>query len=199
MASKATMRSGVQQFGDKHQLNICWDEFDVRQKLEVHDLSYDIFISSGGPGSPLDSKGKEWENAYFNWFDSVQNWNNNERNLQKKQVFLICHSFQLVCRYLQFGTVCLRKSTSFGVFPIHLLKDGKEELIFEGMHDPFYVVDSRDYQVVENSEANTIASSATILAIEKERPHVQLQRAIMAVRFNDFMIGTQFHKVVIPV
>lgn len=187
------IREILKQFGDKHQLNICWDEFDVRQKLVVPDLSYDIFISSGGPGSPLDSKGNEWENAYFNWFDSVQNWNNNERNLQKKQVFLICHSFQLVCRYLQFGTVCLRKSTSFGVFPIHLLKDGKEELIFEGMHDPFYVVDSRDYQVVENSEANTIASSATILAIEKERPHVQLQRAIMAVRFNDFMIGTQFH------
>jgi homoserine O-succinyltransferase len=34
---------------------------------------------------------------------------------------------------------------------------------------------------------------ATILAIEKERPHVQLERAIMAVRFNEYMIGTQFH------
>ena len=33
----------------------------------------------------------------------------------------------------------------------------------------------------------------TILAIEKERPHVPLERAIMAVRFNEYMIGTQFH------
>ena len=32
-----------------------------------------------------------------------------------------------------------------------------------------------------------------ILAIEKERPHVPLERAIMAVRFNEHMIGTQFH------
>ena len=34
---------------------------------------------------------------------------------------------------------------------------------------------------------------ATILAIEKERPHVPLERSIMAVRFNENMIGTQFH------
>jgi hypothetical protein len=33
----------------------------------------------------------------------------------------------------------------------------------------------------------------SVLAIEKERPHVPLERAIMAVRFNDAMIGTQFH------
>ena len=34
---------------------------------------------------------------------------------------------------------------------------------------------------------------AKILCIEKERPHVPLERAIMAVRFSDSMIGTQFH------
>lgn len=33
----------------------------------------------------------------------------------------------------------------------------------------------------------------TILAIEKERPHVPLERAIMAIRFNENMVGTQFH------
>ena len=33
----------------------------------------------------------------------------------------------------------------------------------------------------------------TILAIEKNRPHVPLERAIMAIRFNENMIGTQFH------
>ena len=34
---------------------------------------------------------------------------------------------------------------------------------------------------------------ATILAIEKERPHVPLERAVMAMRFNKYMVGTQFH------
>jgi hypothetical protein len=39
----------------------------VRQKNEVPDLTYDIYISSGGPGSPLDSIGSDWEAAYFSW------------------------------------------------------------------------------------------------------------------------------------
>jgi hypothetical protein len=32
-----------------------------------------------------------------------------------------------------------------------------------------------------------------LLAIEKERPHVDLPRAMMAIRFNEYFIGTQFH------
>ncbi len=34
---------------------------------------------------------------------------------------------------------------------------------------------------------------ANILCIEKERPHVPLERAIMAMRFNKYFFGTQFH------
>lgn len=187
------IRQILTQFADKNDLDITWDEFDVRQNMKVPDLSYDIFISSGGPGSPLDSEGSEWENVFFNWLNKVDKWNNKEAHIQKKYVFFICHSFQLACRHYKVGTVCQRKSTSFGVFPIHLLKDGKEEVVFDDMKDPFYAVDSRDYQVVEPSHNHLLEIGASILAIEKERPHIQLERAIMAVRFNEYMIGTQFH------
>lgn len=187
------IREILNQFGDINNLDLLWDEFDVRQKNEVPDLTYDIFISSGGPGSPLDSEGSEWEKIYFNWLHHVEKWNNNVGNVQKKYVFFICHSFQLACRHYNIGNVCQRKSTSFGVFPVHLLKDGKEEIVFDEMKDPFYAVDSRDYQVVEPRHNAMIEMGATILAIEKERPHIHLERAIMAVRFNDYMIGTQFH------
>jgi len=187
------IREILNQFGDSNNVDISWDEYDVRQKKEVPDLTYDIFISSGGPGSPLDSEGSEWENVFFSWLHKVQKWNNNEAHVQKKYVFFICHSFQLACRHYKVGNVCQRKSTSFGVFPIHLLNDGKKEIVFEGMKDPFYAVDSRDYQVVEPRHNHLLEMGASILAIEKERPHIQLERAIMAVRFNEYMIGTQFH------
>ena len=187
------IREILNQFGETNNLDVSWDEFDVRQKNEVPDLSYDIFISSGGPGSPLDSEGCEWEKVYFNWLHKVEKWNSSDANVQKKYVFFICHSFQLACRHYNIGNVCQRKSTAFGVFPIHLLKEGKKEIVFEGMKDPFYAVDSRDYQVIEPRHNNLMEMGAVILAIEKERPHVQLERAIMAVRFNEYMIGTQFH------
>ena len=187
------IREIITQFGEKYQLNILWDEFDVRQKLQTPELSYDIFISSGGPGSPLESVGSKWESAYFKWLHRVQRWNNNEANVHKKHVFFICHSFQLACRHFHIANVCKRKSTSFGVFPVHLLHDGVEEIVFNGMKDPFYAVDSRDYQVIEPNHNMIHQMGATILSIEKDRPHVNLERAIMAIRFNEYMIGTQFH------
>lgn len=187
------IREIINQFGTLQQLNIVWDEFDVRRQKQVPDLSYDIFISSGGPGSPLDSAGSEWESVYFKWLHHVQRWNNNEANIKKKYVFFICHSFQLACRHFHIANVCKRKSTSFGVFPVHLLHDGVQEIVFEGMKDPFYAVDSRDYQVIEPNHNMIHQMGATILSIEKDRPHVNLERAIMAIRFNEYMIGTQFH------
>ena len=187
------IREILNQFSDINNIDMVLEEFDVRQHNEVPDMSFDIFISSGGPGSPLESEGSEWEKTYFHWLQQVEHWNNNDAHVQKKYVFFICHSFQLACRHYNIGNVCKRKSTAFGVFPIHLLNDGKGEIVFNEMKDPFYAVDSRDFQVIAPNHNKLHKMGASILAIEKERPYVMLERAIMAVRFNDYMIGTQFH------
>ena len=181
------------QLRETQELEITWDEFNVRQKNELPDLTYDIFISSGGPGSPLETEGAEWETAYFKWLHQIEQWNNEEENTRKKYIFFICHSFQLACRYYKIGNLCKRKSTAFGIFPVHLLSNGKGEPVFKEMQDPFYAVDSRDYQVIEPDHQQLQSIGASILAIEKERPQVLLERAIMAIRFNEYMIGTQFH------
>lgn len=168
-------------------------EFDVRSKKEIPGLNFDIYISTGGPGSPLDSEGMEWETNYFDWLKDVESHNEDCRNQRKKFVLFICHSFQLACRHYAIGDVTKRKSTAFGVFPVHMLTHTKQEPLFEGMSDPFYAVDSRDYQVIQPRHARLRELGATLLCIEKERPHVPLERAVMAVRFNPYMIGTQFH------
>jgi GMP synthase-like glutamine amidotransferase len=187
------IREILNQFAEYNQLEIQRDEFEVRIKKEVPDLSYDIYISSGGPGSPLESEGSEWENIYFDWLRNIEKHNANEAHVTKKQAFFICHSFQLVCRYYKIAEVSKRKSTSFGVFPMHCLQSAENEPIFDGLTNPFYAVDSRDYQVTSPNHNTIKRMGATILAIEKNRPHVALERAIMAIRFNENMFGTQFH------
>lgn len=187
------IREILNQYADSNNLDIHWDEFDVRLKNEVPGMEYDIYISSGGPGSPLDSEGSEWEKQYFHWLHQVEKWNNNPANLLKKHVFFICHSFQLACRHYKVAHVTKRKSTAFGVFPIHMLHDGKDENVFAGLNDPFYGVDSRDYQVIQPFHNRIKEMGGRILCIEKERPHVPLERALMALRFSEYMIGTQFH------
>ncbi len=179
-------------YADSENIEIDFDEFDVRRTSAVPDLSYDFYISTGGPGSPIDSTGSEWEQVYFNWITAVIN--HNATNDNKKQVLFVCHSFQLACKYFKIGNLCKRKSTSFGVFPINAMPAIIEtEPIFDGLKNPFYAVDSRDYQVIDPNFDRINEIGATVLAIEKERPHIPLPRAIMAMRFNEYFIGTQFH------
>jgi GMP synthase-like glutamine amidotransferase len=193
------LREIIHQFAEINHLELYLKEFDVRQKKELPGDSFDIYISSGGPGSPLETEGMEWDTLYFEWLQKMEKWNNDPSNVQKKHVFFICHSFQLACRYFKVAKITKRRSTAFGVFPVHLLKDGKSEPVFEGLPDPFYAVDSRDYQVVQPNEERLKELGAKILCIEKERPHVPYERAVMGVRFSDYFIGTQFHPEADPI
>lgn len=180
-----------------HQFDLVVDVFDIRQKNEVPDLSYNIYISSGGPGNPYDGEGQQWESDFFDLLDRIDDFNliHNE----KKHVFLICHSFQLACRKYGLGEVIQRKSNAFGIFPITMTADGAEERVFNGLPNPFFSVDSRDWQVVQPNQVVFEKMGAKLLAIEKERPHVDLERCMMAIRFSPFMIGTQFHPEADPV
>lgn len=187
------IRQIVKEWAATIDMDVETTEFEVRQQNELPDTSFDIYISSGGPGDPLSSRFDDWDIAWCKWVGEMVRWNSNPSNTQKKQVFFICHSFQLACRYFNTGLVYKRKSTSFGVFPVHMLEEGKTEPVFEGLSDPFYAVDSRDYQVIQPNHSLLKEMGGSILCIEKDRPHVPYERAIMGIRFNEYMIGTQFH------
>lgn len=187
------IRQIISEWSEFHGIESEYKEFDVRLKAEVPDLNFDIYISSGGPGSPLESEGSEWEKAYFGWLKKVEEWNADPENGNKKHVFFICHSFQLVCRHFAIGNISKRNKTSFGVYPVHVTLEGQMDNAFRGLPDPFYVVDSRDYQVTSPDFEKLNMHGGQILCIEKYRPHVPFEQAIMGVRFNDYMVGTQFH------
>lgn len=187
------IRTILKDWAAANDLDLVSDEYDVRLHNALPDTSYDIYISSGGPGDPLVSRFEDWDISWCRWLDKMERWNNNPSNLQKKYIFFICHSFQLASRYFNVGLVCKRKSTAFGVFPIHMLEAGNDEVVFDGLKDPFYGVDSRDFQVIQPNHDVIAEMGGQVLCIEKTRPHVPYERAVMGIRFNDYMIGTQFH------
>lgn len=168
----------------------------VRANNELPDLSYDIYISSGGPGSPLEEE--PWRQPYLNLIQQL--WDFNKTTTEtKKYVFLICYSFQVVCDYFQLGEMRPRKSTSFGILPIHKTKEGIKDRMLDGLDDPFWAVDSRSWQLVQPRLKVFKEHGAQILSLEKIRTHVEYERAIMAVRFSEEFVGTQFHPEADPV
>ena len=172
----------IKNWSKQRSIDLEYQIFPLRNKGEIPDHSFDIYLSSGGPGSPIDSEGSAWDNLYVKWLQDML--------LIKKPVLLICHSFQIACRHFNFGNVCLRKSTQIGVLPVHPLI---EDPVFENLNDPFYTLESRLYQIIEPNDENINALGAKIIALEKHRPHVPLERAIMAIKFSDKMYGVQFH------
>lgn len=176
---------------------VSFDIFDVRRKKELPDIEkYDIYISSGGPGNPLIGDG-DWDIKYYDFIDALNIWNS--KNTRKKHVLFICHSFQMACLHFGLATVTKRNDTSFGVMTIHKTKDGISDPLFEGLADPFYAIDSRDYQVIQPKLSVFAKKGAKIISLEKIRDNVQYERAIMAVRFTEYFVGTQFHPEADPI
>ena len=165
--------------------------FDVRYKNEIPKVEdFDIFISSGGPGNPH-REGYEWEQKFADFLNQL--WEHNINSDQKKFAFLICHSFQLASIHWSLGNICKRKSYSFGVMPIHKTEEGAKDFLLKNLPEPFYAVDSRAYQFIEPNYKKLDEMGMKIVALEKVRPHIHLERAVMAIRFSDEIFGTQFH------
>lgn len=182
----------VENYITQSDLKVTYEVFDPRQHLQLPDTSFDIYISSGGPGSPYEGEGEAWEEMYFDLIRDLF-LHNQLPGADKKYIFLICYSFQLISRLFNVGKVTRRKGNSFGVFPVHKTMKGMKETLFEGLPDPFFAVDSRDWQVVQPDHQVINDMGAAILALEKIRPLVPLERCIMAMRFSPECIGTQFH------
>ena len=75
-------------FQKNSEFDVKIEYFDVRYKNEMPNVAdFDIFISSGGPGTPH-KEGYEWEEKFSNFLDEILSFNKeNEQNSHK-------HSFQ---------------------------------------------------------------------------------------------------------
>ncbi|MFY7743048.1 MAG: type 1 glutamine amidotransferase [Flavobacterium sp.] len=170
---------------------VSFQIFDIRGKKEFPDITkFDIYISTGGPGNPLEGDGV-WDKKYFELIDALWNWN--KENEMKKHVLFICHSFQMACKHFGLAEINKRKDTSFGIMTTHKVNEGLTDILFEGLQNPFYTIDSRDFQVVQPHHKNIKKLGAQIIALEKIRDHVQYERAIMGIRFSKEFVGVQFH------
>ncbi len=171
--------------------------FDVRSHFDLPDLDHDIYIFSGGPGSPLVGDDRWWQ-PFHRLIDRL--WAHNLQPGQaRKFCFFICHSFQMACRHFGIGRIVRRRKKSFGTFPVFKTPEGDGEWLFQELDNPFWVADFREYQVIDPQPGRLEELGAQLLLIERERDRPELKRAMMAVRFSPEMVGTQFHPEADPI
>jgi len=173
-------------------VRLTYNVYETRYKGDVPNLDYDIYISSGGPGSPFNGEGTQWEKNYFNLIDAIYNFNKNY-NDKKKYIFFICHSFQMMARFFEFGEVSKRDWKSLGVMPFTKTKEGENDPILKELSNPFYAADIRQYQVTNPNKKNIEELGAKILSFEIVDDIPGKNSAIAVVRISSEIAGTQFH------
>jgi len=164
------------------------DQFHVRDRNEVPDMSYDVDISSRGPGDPLEDNGGDWENRFFGLLGDV--WTHNAANDQKKFFFGICHSFQLMAKRFDVGVISPREKRNLGIVPVFKTQAGNHDPIFNGLHEKFYVFDNRDFQVTDPNHRRLDALGASVLSYECEDN--RLGRAVTGIRYSPEIESVQF-------
>ncbi|RMF03805.1 MAG: GMP synthase, partial [Bacteroidetes bacterium] len=51
---------------DGYRDQLTYDIFDVRSKANLPGLQFDAYLSTGGPGNPLEGDG-HWDRKYYAW------------------------------------------------------------------------------------------------------------------------------------
>lgn len=167
--------------------------YDVRQKGELPNPDdFDHLISSGGPGDPHEVESYPWGSKFEELLNQISD-RNKVPNRPKCHAFLICHSYQMACIRWGLAEVTRRQSRAFGIYPMSKTERGMSDPLLQGLPDPFYVIDSREWQVIQPHRDAMAAHGSQVLAVERDRPHVPLERAAMMIRFTPEIVGSQFH------
>ena len=171
------------------QVDVQVDQFHVRDRNEIPDTSYHIYISSGGPGSPLDDDGKPCEQEYFSLIDNLLDHNTSRED--KKFFFGICHSFQMMVKKFDIGDITQREVRKMGVVPLVKTTAGQTDDMLLGLADRFYGFDNRDWQVVNPDEKRLEQHGFQILSFEGDARNSTA--AVTGIRFTPEIEAVQFH------
>lgn len=181
----------LDQWTEKHgsPLHATIKHFRVRDFGEVPKHQFDIYISSGGPGSPHDGEGKQWEADYFSLLDGVL-----EHNLSKQRktfFFAVCHSLQVMSRHFKFAEVVDAPRPVYGIMPAYPTTEGRDSHLLQDLGDRFFAFERRNYQVVHPDKSALDKIGARVLAIESRNGH--RGKAVMALSIGAEFQATQFH------
>lgn len=189
------------------------DIFEVRLEGAVPGLDHDAYISSGGPGSPFAGEGSDWEKRYFEWMHAL--WDlRRESPDEAGAALFICHSFQLMCRTFELTKITRRRKPAFGIYEVALTGAGMRDALLSGLHSRIHAADFRKWQAIRPDRKRIRELGGRIIALEKERPHVDLEPAVMGIRLGvraeeagpestpddrPGFVGVQFHPEADPV
>jgi GMP synthase-like glutamine amidotransferase len=151
----------------------------------------DVYVGSGGPGSPYDGDDMAW----FSDFSGFCDWMVDEvgrPDEHQKSLFGVCYTFELLVRHYKVCEVAMRDSRKFGVMPAYTTSFGQKHPLLSPFKDRLFAFEHRNWEAVGLDEARLRALGGGVLAQESRDGHSK-GRAILGFEIAPGIETVQFH------
>lgn len=151
----------------------------------------DLYLSSGGPGSPFDGEGEPWTDDFARLVDGIVE-SAIRGGAGQRALFGICYSFELVVHHYRLADVVPRAERKFGVMPIYTTPAGQQHPLLSAFGDRLFAFEHRNWEAVNLDQRRLSALGGKLLARES-RDGVSKGRAILGLEVAPGIEAVQFH------
>ena len=151
----------------------------------------DLYLSSGGPGSPFDGDGQAWADDYGRFSDHVVE-HAVRGGVDQRALFAVCYSFEMVVRHFNLAHIGPRAERKFGVMPIYTTSEGQRHPLLAAFGDRLFAFEHRNWEAIDLDEARLKQLGGKLLARES-RDGVSKGRALLALEVAPGIEAVQFH------
>jgi homoserine O-succinyltransferase len=151
----------------------------------------DLYLSSGGPGSPFDGDGMPWAGDYGRFTDDIIE-SSVRGGPEQRSLFAICYSFEMVIRHLKLAHIGPRAERKFGVMPVYTTGEGQAHPLLAPFGDRLFAFEHRNWEAIDLDEARLRSFGGRLLARES-RDGVSKGRALLALDCAPGIESVQFH------
>lgn len=163
-----------------------------RDKDEMPPNDCDLYLSSGGPGSPFEGDGKAWCSGYSRFLDGVVE-DTLSRGDNARSLFGVCYSFEMIVRHFKVATMALRATRKFGVMPIYTTREGREHPLLEVFGDRLFAFEHRNWEAIDLDEAQLKKIGGSLLARESREGQDDKGVAVLGLLAAPGVETVQFH------
>lgn len=162
-----------------------------RNLFEVPPEACDLYLSTGGPGSPFDGYEDPWCTSYRAFLDGVVNERARSRE-PSRAALVICHSFEIAVQHFGFAHMDRRGARKFGVMPVYPTPAGRRSELLGAFGERFFAWEHRDWEAIGLDEKKLAALGGELWATESRDGHSKGE-GLVAFKFAPGIEGTQFH------
>jgi homoserine O-succinyltransferase len=173
-------------------LELQLSHVSVRDKNESPPKDCDLYVSSGGPGSPYEGDGKQWVQNYYDFLDDVAE-DNVRRGANAKALFGVCYSYEMIVRHFKVATMAPRATRKFGVMPIYTTRSGREHPLLSVFGDRLFAFEHRNWEAIDLDERKLAQLGGSLLARESREGQDDKGLAILGLDVCPGVETVQFH------